>query len=73
MTPHEAVTNAILKMEGVNTAQHPSGTLLLQAGDARLRVTPRADGTWLVTPPGKEYSRADKLVHYVLVWSYKHG
>lgn len=73
MTPHEAVTSAVRQMENVTVTQHPSGTLLLQAGDARVRVTHRGNGTWLVTPPGREYSRADKLVHWLLVWGYKNG
>lgn len=73
MTPQEALEEAIRNMTGVLSSKHPSGTLILQAGEARLRVTPRGNGTWLVTPPGREYGRVDKLAHYILVWSYKHG
>lgn len=71
MTPQEALEAAIRKMEGVTSSKHPSGTLILQAGEARLRVTPRGNGTWLVTPPGREYRRVDKLAHYILAWGWK--
>lgn len=69
MTEKEILGNALDAMDNLTYSEHPSGALLLKAGEARMRVSPHEHG-WTVTPPGAWYGGTDKLVHRILIWSW---
>ena len=69
MTQQEILIAAVSAMNNITYSQHPSGALLLQAGEARMRVSAHEHG-WTVTPPGAWYRETDKLVHHILLWGW---
>ena len=69
MTPTEILINSLDAMENVTYSQHPSGALLLRAGEANMRVSAHENG-WTVTPPGAWYKDLNKLVHHILLWGW---